>query len=121
MGRTYSTNDGRRDLQKHVVLFQNKINLRYCASGWFYYRNILRCTDLQTSNLSRNKLAVALRMPRRPALKICFIFMQLEHRQCCFMYLQSCNIFPIISASQTGRKVLAADTRQLKFVSLATK
>jgi hypothetical protein len=22
------------------VLFQNKINLRYCASGWFYYRNI---------------------------------------------------------------------------------
>jgi len=20
-------------------LFQNKINLRYCASGWFYYRN----------------------------------------------------------------------------------
>jgi hypothetical protein len=23
------------------VLFQNKINLRYSASGWFYYRNIL--------------------------------------------------------------------------------
>jgi len=21
------------------VLFQNKINLRYCTSGWFYYRN----------------------------------------------------------------------------------
>jgi hypothetical protein len=21
------------------LLFQNKINLRYCASGWFYYRN----------------------------------------------------------------------------------
>jgi hypothetical protein len=21
------------------VLFQNKTNLRYCASGWFYYRN----------------------------------------------------------------------------------
>jgi hypothetical protein len=33
------------------VLFQNKINLRYCASGWFYYRNILRCTVLQTSNV----------------------------------------------------------------------
>jgi hypothetical protein len=33
------------------VLLQNKINLRYCASGWFYYRNILRCTVLQTSNL----------------------------------------------------------------------
>ena len=30
------------------VLFQ-KINLRYCASGWCYYRNILRCTVLQTS------------------------------------------------------------------------
>jgi len=25
------------------VLFQNKINLRYCASGWFYYRNNLLC------------------------------------------------------------------------------
>jgi hypothetical protein len=23
-------------------LFQNKINLRYCASGWFYYRNYFR-------------------------------------------------------------------------------
>ena len=33
------------------VLFQNKINFRYCASGWFYYRNILRCTVLQTSSL----------------------------------------------------------------------
>ena len=33
------------------VLLQNKINLRYCASGWLYYRNILRCAVLQTSNL----------------------------------------------------------------------
>jgi hypothetical protein len=32
------------------VLFQNKINLRYCASGWFYSRNIFRCTVLQKSN-----------------------------------------------------------------------
>jgi len=23
------------------VLFQNKINVRYCASGWFYYRKLL--------------------------------------------------------------------------------
>jgi hypothetical protein len=34
------------------VFFQNKINLRYCASSWFYYRNILRCMVLQTSNLA---------------------------------------------------------------------
>jgi hypothetical protein len=33
------------------VLFQNKINLRYSASGWFYYRNILRCMVLQTQHL----------------------------------------------------------------------
>ena len=33
------------------LLFQNKMNLRYCASGWFYYRNILRCTVLKTSNM----------------------------------------------------------------------
>lgn len=37
------------------------------------------------------------------------------------MYLQSCNVFLIISASQRGRKVLAADRQQQKFVSLATK
>jgi len=23
-----------------TVLLQNKINLRYCASSWFYYRNV---------------------------------------------------------------------------------
>ena len=34
------------------VLFQNKINLRYCASGWCYYRNILRCMVPQMSNLA---------------------------------------------------------------------
>jgi len=34
-----------------VTACQNKINLRYCVSGWFYYRNILRCTVLQMSNL----------------------------------------------------------------------
>ena len=35
------------------VLFQNRIYLWYCASGWFYYRStILRCTVLQTSNSS---------------------------------------------------------------------
>ena len=33
------------------VSFQSKINVRYCASGWCYYRNILRCTVLPTSNL----------------------------------------------------------------------
>jgi len=33
------------------MLFQNKLNLRYCASGWFYYRNILWCTVLQMSNM----------------------------------------------------------------------
>ena len=40
----YSPDDGRRDRPKHVprrVLFQNKINLRYCAYGWFYYRSII--------------------------------------------------------------------------------
>ena len=30
------------------VLFQNKINFKYCASGWFYYRNEFRCVKPQT-------------------------------------------------------------------------
>ena len=42
------------------VLFQNKINLRYCASGWFYYRNILRCTVLRTSTQIHGYLTSAL-------------------------------------------------------------
>jgi len=42
--------DGERPSEMCRVLFQNKINLRCCASGWFYYRNMLRCTALQTSN-----------------------------------------------------------------------
>ena len=41
------------------MLFQNKINLIYCASSWFYYRNILRCTVLQTSNLHYDSFVVS--------------------------------------------------------------
>ena len=33
------------------VLIKNKINLRYCAFGWFYYRDISWCKVLETSNL----------------------------------------------------------------------
>jgi hypothetical protein len=41
---------GGRDGLKHVeCFFLNKINLRYCASGWFYHRNILPCMFVQTS------------------------------------------------------------------------
>jgi len=36
------------------VLIQNKINLRYCASSWFYYRYILRCMVLKMSNQENN-------------------------------------------------------------------
>jgi hypothetical protein len=36
------------------VLFQNKINLRYCASGWVCYRNILQSTILQTSKFQND-------------------------------------------------------------------
>jgi len=47
------------------VLFQNKINLRYCASDWFYYRNILRCTVLWTSNLKN-----MLRLQRKQSVTV---------------------------------------------------
>ena len=38
--------DGRKDRSKHVECYSNKINLRHWCIGWFYYRNILRCTAL---------------------------------------------------------------------------
>jgi hypothetical protein len=40
------------------VLFQNKINLRYCASGWFYYRNILQVSHIPHDTLIKNSLNV---------------------------------------------------------------
>ena len=54
------------------VLFQNKINLRYCASGWFYYGNILRCTALWTPK------------------KICCLFSLFDVQL--YKYLSSCDI-----------------------------
>ena len=50
----YATMHGQTHIRfKCRVLFQNGINLIYCASCWFYYRNISRCTVLQTSSLWR--------------------------------------------------------------------
>ena len=40
-----------------TVSFQNKIILYNGASGWFYYRNILRCTALWTLKKSHLKAA----------------------------------------------------------------
>ena len=40
-----------RPSETRRMLIQNKIYLRYCASSWFYYRNISRCTVLETSNM----------------------------------------------------------------------
>ena len=41
--------DGRKDRPKRVVSYS--INSKNCASSWFYYRNISRCTVPWTSNL----------------------------------------------------------------------
>jgi hypothetical protein len=42
--QSYNPDDGRRDRPKQSerLLYQNKINLRYCASGSFCYRNYER-------------------------------------------------------------------------------
>ena len=37
--------------EKECRMLQNKMNLRYCASCWFYYRTILLCRVLQTSDM----------------------------------------------------------------------
>jgi hypothetical protein len=38
--QSYTRDDGQRDFPKHVECC-SKINLKYCASGWFYCRNLL--------------------------------------------------------------------------------
>jgi len=40
------------------VLFKNKINLRYCASGCFYCRNILQVSHIPQDTLIKNSLNV---------------------------------------------------------------
>ena len=51
--QSWTSDDRRRDRPKHVeCCSKNEINLRHCASGWFYYRNILQYMVLQTSSLS---------------------------------------------------------------------
>jgi len=47
------------------MLLQNTINLRYCTSGWIYYRNILRCAVLQTANSVHLRLSVSCRVKIR--------------------------------------------------------
>jgi len=58
------------------VLFQNKINLIYCASGWIYYGNMLRCTVLQICYDARSCKYVTMHGPanmlRCTVLQICY-------------------------------------------------
>ena len=46
--QSWTSDDGRKDCPKHVEW--HPINSRNCASSWFYYRNISRCTVPWTSN-----------------------------------------------------------------------
>jgi len=48
--RSLTPDDGRKDRPKHVDCYQNEINLRYCASGWFYYRKSLDFNILKQSD-----------------------------------------------------------------------
>jgi len=55
------------------VLFQNEINLRYCASGWFYYRNNCRpfiygWTDVDRENIE-NFGIIMIGLPTRKVSK----------------------------------------------------
>jgi len=51
------------------VSLQNEINLRCCASGCYYYRNKLRCTVLQTSDLLTLVAILIIRPQRGPKAK----------------------------------------------------
>jgi len=46
----WTPDDGRKDRPKHVEWYSIN-SKKKCASGWFYYRNISRCTVTWTSNL----------------------------------------------------------------------
>jgi len=78
------------------LLFQNKVNLRYCASVWFYYSNTLRCTVLQTPKKAEihlvtiNSSLIVVSFSRKSQ----FINNNLEmNRLCEKLYRFSCSIF----------------------------
>jgi hypothetical protein len=48
--QSWAPDDGRKYRPKHVERFTRINNLRNRSICWFYYRNILLCTDLWTSN-----------------------------------------------------------------------
>ena len=79
--QSQTPDDGREDRPKHVECCnQNKINLRYRASGWFYYRNILGCTVLHTSNLTNYYLSCIL-YPKCLILHVqCVLFLGAERK-----------------------------------------
>ena len=47
--QSWTSDDGRKDHPKHVEWYS--INSKICASSWFYYRNMSRCTVPWTSDL----------------------------------------------------------------------
>ena len=54
--QSWTSYDGRKDRPKHVEWYSiSSIN---CASSWFYYRNISRCTVPWTSNFPVRSLVV---------------------------------------------------------------
>jgi len=48
--QSWTPDDGRKDRPKHVESYST--NSKNCASSWFYYRNVSRCTIPWTSNYS---------------------------------------------------------------------
>jgi len=69
------------------VLFQYKTNLRYCTFGWFYYRNILRCTVQQRSKVCcMNPRSVKVLMPenttRRHTLRLLLVNLNTRNHLC---------------------------------------
>ena len=50
--KSWIPDDGRKDRPKYVECHSKIKQIWYiCASSWFYYRNILRCTALWTSKM----------------------------------------------------------------------
>jgi hypothetical protein len=91
--RSWTPGDGRRNHPKHVVSFQNKINLRYCAFCWFYCRNILCRMFLYTTNGVVTQYRVAIKSPY-PKLSTMWI----------------CRCMPYTTGTQCNSKVVWGNT-----------